>query len=275
MIVVVVEKFTKHAAALASFLAVDFTLAGHVIINRPLLEGPAALANTHEIFGLSVNSLVLIWAIAAFLTYRWFVTGRKNVATISWSVGFWLYGILFLAFVLQALGTPGVDMNVPTTFFLFRQTMILWVALLYFGLAKLLFTNRAWILVPTAVFVAAGYGIFTWGLILLGDIERTMYAFLFLELIPICVIDGYLFMLYGNRAGIRSTAYLGAGFFGIAATYAAWAPWHLTFFYLVWFFLFQLSLVPLLIGFLLLSKDLAIRELEKALEVARVAAGDA
>ncbi|MHA1730821.1 MAG: hypothetical protein ACTSU5_02710, partial [Promethearchaeota archaeon] len=87
------------------------------------------------------------------------------------------------------------------------------------------------------------------------------YAFLFLELIPVCITVGYLFLLYGARSGINSTAYLGLGFFGVAGTYAAWAPWHLSTFYYVWFFLFLLALVPILAGFLLLSKDVEIRRL--------------
>ncbi|MFH0962195.1 MAG: hypothetical protein V1820_05945 [archaeon] len=235
----------------AVFLA---TLVGGILamIYKPLLPEVEILKGTFWLFGLSLQATVIILWIGGYLLYRWNLGKRKNSTQLVWGVSFLLYSVVFIGMALQALGFGFADAKLPWIFFVYRQFMILWLAGIYWGLAGIVFAkeNRLARILPTAAILLIGYGIFANGLFIVKDVEYTMYSFLYLLFVPVCFILSRIFWKYAQLASATFARYLSIGFAGIGITYLAWAPWHKTTFYFVWFFLYVLSLIPLLVGFL-------------------------
>ena len=101
------------------------------------------------------------------------------------------------------------------------------------------------------------YGWFVLGLFILEDIVVTMYGFLFLCFIPVCIIIAYMFLLYSRRTGLTAPRYLTVGFSWLAITYAFWAPWRgeSVYMYFIMFFLFIISLAIIFLGFVLIPRE--------------------
>ena len=72
------------------------------------------------------------------------------------------------------------------------------------------------------------------------------------------VVKNNIFYNYGKKSGYSGPKIIFLGYLGLTITYMGWAPWHFSdvlYFYFVWYFLFLVSLVPILIGFLMLAKE--------------------
>ena len=90
------------------------------------------------------------------------------------------------------------------------------------------------------------------------DTLVTMYGFLFLCFIPVCLIIAYMFLLYGRKSNLIAPKYLTVGFSWLAITYAFWGPWRApenVYMYFIMFFLFIISLAIILLGFVLIPRE--------------------
>ena len=225
------------------------------LIYKPLMPGIQLLKKSYPLFTLSLQATILILTCALLLYKSWVSGGKKNQTHLIWSIGFFSFSILFIGLMLEALGLKIGDMHQNIIFFAWRQFQIIWAVLILYGILKVINPNEKQnkaIAIITALF---SYSLFVFGLIYPGkmSIEWTMYGFLFLVLIPVTASISYLFYIHTQKTKNVSSAYLSAGFAGIAITYAAWAPWHLTTFYFVWFGLFILSLIAVLIGIVMIK----------------------
>jgi hypothetical protein len=142
--------------------------------------------------------------------------------------------------------------------------MILWAGASLYGILRILTENKKIQIIPPITAMGAGFLWFIYGLfvvdipIVAERINQMMYGFLFGIWIPICFSISYIFLYYGRKAGVTGPKILFLGYLGLTITYMGWAPWHFSnviYFYFVWYFLFLLSLVPILVGFMMLSKQ--------------------
>ncbi|MFX1562605.1 MAG: hypothetical protein ACFFDP_04785 [Promethearchaeota archaeon] len=256
------DKFKEHWLYVIIMLIVAVVgVFGLLFVPRPGDPLVALLHVNVMLLGLSMVTVFLLWGISAYLFYRWMATDRKATATIIWALSYFVYGILFIAMCFQALGAPWADMNIPSIFFEFRQVMIWFLAFQWLGIAVQLSENK-WIrYIPAILILGVGYIWFSYGLLVVGNIEYMMYGFTYGILIPVAFTLAYSFYLYGKSANIKAPYYLTIGFTALGVCYGAWAPWHGMNFYFIWFFLFVSSLIPIAMGFLLLSRDVELRKL--------------
>ncbi len=234
-----------------------------VIIFRPELPGIPALSGTSQKFGLSLQAIIFIYVIAIFLIYRWKVTGKSNVSTLTWGIAFFLYGIVFIGMMLESLGVGWANSQDPAIFFVWRQFMILWVTLMYYGISTILTDNKKVRLVPALVVLGFGYAWFAIGLFGMASVEFTMYVFLYSLWTPLCATVAYSFLLYGRQVQLVSPKILTGGFALLGITYLAWAPWHFSsviYVYYIWFALFDVSLSIIMLGYLLLPYEIRAKE---------------
>ncbi len=256
----------KHVVffAFMVFLAVLMVL---VMVYRPQLPGSAELKANFFVFGLSMQAIVLILIIGIFLLYRWIKTGKQVLSTLVWAIAFLAYSSTFFGLLFKSFRSasnplillfPWADDAIPTVFFIFRQTMIWWIGLMYIGIASIMTKSRTRIFVPGIAFIGIGYLIFGIGLLGFGQVEFTMYAFLYGLWTPLCAAITYCFYLYGRDSKLASPKIIGVGFALLGITYLAWAPWHYTagiYIYFIWFFAFDISLAIILVGYVMLPYE--------------------
>ncbi len=242
-----------------------------VIIFQPQLPGFAPLQSTFYVFGFSLQATIFIYVIAIFLLYRWKVTGKTNASTLAWGVAFLLYGITFIGMLLDSLGFTWANNKDPIIFFGFRQFMILWVALMYYGISRILTDNKRARLVPALVMLGFGYALFATCLLGMKDvpniINNTMYVFLYSLWTPLCATVAYSFLLYGRQAQLASPKILTGGFALLGITYLAWAPWHFAsviYIYFIWFALFDVSLAFIMLGYVVLPYEIKAKEKQES-----------
>ena len=227
-----------------------------VLVNQPIGGEFQVLENTYALFGLGLNSSVLILSIGLYLLYRWIKGGRENSSQLVWGICWILYSWTFIGHILRALGVIWANDKIPTIFFMFRWVMIIFAAGLYYGISHILTENKKIQIIPSFFIFGVGISWFIIGLFGIGNIETTMYVFLYCIWSPILFSIAYTFYIYGKDAKMKSPYLISLGFIGIGITYLAWAPWHLiSYLYMIWYFLFQLSLVPVLLGFVLLTSE--------------------
>ncbi|MFX1518389.1 MAG: hypothetical protein ACFFCD_00480 [Promethearchaeota archaeon] len=258
-----VTKFVRENLVYTISMIGLLVLCVYVLLFRPHLGGLEALKSTFFLFGLSLDTVILLWGIGLFLMYRWYYTGMKSASTLSWGLSFLVYSLVFIGLCLQALGVGWANSNDPVIFFAFRNVMILWAAGMWLGISSILTEKKIIRFGLSGLIIVASYIWFAYGLLILGDVEYTMYGFLFAVWIPICITVGYAFYLYGSNTGLSSPKFLTVGFIFLAITYMAWAPWHfpdVSYIYFIWFFLFEISLVPILIGFILLPYQVLLKK---------------
>jgi hypothetical protein len=229
-----------------SIIAVIYILGILVVVQVPQLEPALIPAESFWLFGLSLQAVILLFGTAAVILYNWFRNPYPPLRV--WSVSFFIYSIAFLGLMFASLGI--VNENIPVVFFLFRSSMIVWAAGMIYGLAAHLgFGSRVKYLLSSLALIF-GYAWFIWGLLVVADIEYTMYGFLYFIFIPICAYLAWAFYRAARTTGFNSFNYVSLGMAGLAITHGAWAPWHLNYIYAVWLFLFNLSLVPVFAGFI-------------------------
>ncbi len=238
-----------------------------VLIIKPHASAPEILDPTLHpynlvTFGLGLDTTVLLWTIGAFLIYRWNQGGRTNISLLVWGIGFFIYSITFIAHIFKGWGYPWANENASSElFFLWRFGMIIWAGASLYGILRIITEKKLLQIVPPVVAMGTSFAWFYYGLFVVetaNNIEWMMYGFLFAIWIPICFSISYIFLIYGRKANISGPKILFLGYLGLTITYMGWAPWHfanVVYFYFVWYFLFLLSLVPILIGFMMLSKE--------------------
>ncbi len=247
-------------------MGIIITLCVLVLLFRPHFLAPDILnptisGNWYNLvtFGLGMDSTIIIFTIATFLIYRWYIGGRSNTSLLVWSISFFVYSITFIAHIFRGLGFFWANENVsPEIFFIYRLGMILWAGGSLYGILRILVDDKKLQIIPSIIIIVIGFLWFSYGLFIVRDIEFMMYGFLFIVWIPICFSISYIFLVYGRKSGNTGPKILFLGYLGLTITYMGWAPWHFSdviYFYFVWYFLFLLSLVPILIGFIVLSKE--------------------
>jgi hypothetical protein len=241
------------------FLIVLMFLNVMVILFRPQLPGVIELEKTSTLFGLSMQAVVFIYTIGFFLLYRWVKTGKKVMSTLLWALAFLIYGITFIGLIFQSFGFEWANSKDPILFFLYRQSMIWWIALMFAGVATIFTKSVKKQFVPAILLLAIGYMWFFIGLFGLRDVEYTMYIFLYSFWVPVCAAITYFFYIYGRNGKVTSPKIIALGFAMLGITYLAWSAWHVTavmYVYYLWFFTFNISLAIILIGYVVLPYEM-------------------
>lgn len=221
-----------------------------------------SLSTMFFLFGLGLNTTVLLLTIASYLLFRWLKTEKKNPSLIVWSVSFYAYSLTFIAHIFRALGFANANENLSVYhFFAFRWVMPLWAAGILYGLLKILTENKNIQRVPSVTVFSIGFLWLILGLFVIpskNPIEFTMYLFLYTIWIPVCFTTAYIFAFYGYKSKQKGPIIISIGFLGVMISYMAWAPWHfpdVIYLYFIWYFVFLLSLTPILLGFIVMSLE--------------------
>ncbi|MFX0123236.1 MAG: hypothetical protein ACFFAE_06320 [Candidatus Hodarchaeota archaeon] len=243
-------------------IAIIYIVTTLIVVAKPKGFAIEEIEITYDLFGTSLTGFILILIIGGYLLFRYFSRARpleQAPFQLIWGLSFLIYSITLLGLVLQAWGFDFADMTDPVIFLVWRTPMILWVAGMWIGVTSL-HTDSPQITYLSALLIfLLGESWFFIGLILLRDIELTMYGFLYWEFVPMAFILAILWYNYGKGAGLHSPKVISAGFtlFGIA--YLAWAPWHfedLQYVWFIWFNVYLVSLAILLTGFYALPKEI-------------------
>jgi hypothetical protein len=235
------------------FIIIALLVGVFSLLYKPSWKGPGVLKVSYPIFGVSLLAVILVWAIGGFLYKRWINTGKKNITTFSWSIAFFVFSITFLGLLFESLGFSWANSKLPSFFFLYRQSMILFITLMYFGIIRVLTKSRFWNIFVTWFIFIISYVWFYYGLFVRGDIEFMMYGFLCIIFIPVLFLIGGFFYDYGIKENLDSMKLLAGGFLLMGLSYMGWAPWHKNYFYFLMFCLFVVSLIIIFIGFTYLS----------------------
>lgn len=234
----------------------------YVLIYFPHGMSVPVLKKTFFLFGLALNTIILLWSIAGYLLLRWFKTEKRNPSLITWSISFFIYSITFIAHLFRALGFSNANENLSVVhFFIYRWGMIIWAAGILYGLLKILTDNKTYQIFPSVFTLIMGFLLLVLGLFIIpskNPIETTMYLFLHIIWIPVCFTMCYIFAYYGYESKESGPKLVALGFFGVMISYHGWAPWHfsdLIYIYFIWYFIFLLSLTPILIGFILMAVE--------------------
>ncbi|MFW9900745.1 MAG: hypothetical protein ACFFDY_05590 [Candidatus Thorarchaeota archaeon] len=220
------------------------------------------LESSFFLFGLGLNSTILLWTIGGYLLLRWIRTKRKNTSLFIWSISFFIYSITFVAHIFRAFGFSNANENLSAFhFFAWRWGMPCFSAGILYGILLILTENKKLQQVPSISVLILGFLWLIIGLFIIpseNPIELTMYLFLHTIWIPICFTMSYIFAYYGYKAKEIGPKLVGLGFFVLMVSYHGWAPWHfqdVVYLYFIWYFLFLLSLTPILLGFVLMSVE--------------------
>ncbi len=220
------------------------------------------LEDTYNQFGPSFAALILLLVIGGYIIYRNYFKPLQLKGDVShqviWGVSFLIYAITFLGLCLEAWGFPFTDMSDPIIFFIWRTPMIIFVCGIWIGTSQLFTDNKRIINIVAFLILLLGQSLFFIGLLILKNIELTMYGFLFCEFIPMAFILACLWYRYGKGSTLSSPKVLALGFFLLGLVYAAWAPWHfedLKYIYYTLFNVFNLALTMILVGFYALPKE--------------------
>ncbi|UCE12543.1 MAG: hypothetical protein JSV04_10140 [Candidatus Heimdallarchaeota archaeon] len=232
------------------------------VVAKPKGFAIPEISTTYDLFGTSLTGFILLLLISGYLLSSYFSGARpleKAPFQLIWGASFLIYSITLLGLLLQAWGFEFADMTDPIFFLIWRTPMILWVAGMWIGVTELHTDSPKITYLAALVIFLLGESWFFIGLILLRDIELTMYGFLYWEFVPMAFILALLWYNYGKSANLHSPRVISAGFtlFGIA--YLAWAPWHfdeLKYVWFIWFNLYLVSLAILLTGFYALPKEI-------------------
>ena len=257
------ESLIKHLGYFIG-IGVIAVLCVIVLVVKPHASAPDILdptiGNFYNLvtFGLGLDSTVIIWIIGIFLLYRWNKGRRSNISLFIWGLVFFIYSITFIGHIFKGFGFSWASDSTPDAFFLWRFGMIIWAGGSLYGILRILSEDKKIQIIPSVAVIGIGFTWFSYGLFVVGDIEWMMYGFLFAIWIPICFSISYVFLVYGRKSNTTGPKILFLGYLGLTITYMGWAPWHfgdVIYFYFVWYFLFLLSLIPILIGFILLARE--------------------
>jgi len=257
--VIILEK--THFIYIAGLIIISI-ISAYVLIILPHGAPVLVLESSFFLFGLGLNSTILLWTIGGYLLLRWIKTKRKNTSLLIWSISFFIYSITFVAHIFRALGFPNANENLSAFhFFAWRWGMPCFSAGILYGILLILTENKKKQQIPSVFVFIIGFLLLIIGLFIIpseNPIEITMYLFLHTIWIPICFTMAYIFAYYGYKAREIGPKLVGLGFFVLMVSYHGWAPWHfqdVVYLYFIWYFLFLLSLTPILLGFVLMSVE--------------------
>lgn len=258
------ESIQKHSW-LIILLVVLYILSYFTVTRNPRGFEIPALKESYILFAPSFASLILIYYIGFYLLYRYHlkpISRNERLYQLSWGVSFLVYGLLFIGLSFQAFGFKFADMTKPEIFFIWRLPMIFWVSGMWIGTASL-FTDNRKLIFSSGIFIdVTGLAWFVYGLLIIKNIEQTMYGFLFWLFIPMCFIIAYIWWQYSRDMHVTSALMIAIGFGLMGISYAAWAPWHfsdLLYIYFIFYQLFIVSISFILAGFFALPKELLSR----------------
>ncbi|MFC1666182.1 hypothetical protein ACFLZF_00505, partial [Nanoarchaeota archaeon] len=240
------ENFFKEHIFLIPILIMILIVGAFLVSQVPELPGPKVLEKSYVLFGLSLNTVILLFAISFVLLSRYMDGGDKT--TLVWGLSFLISSITFIALALRSLGFSWANESTPFLFFIYRNVMILWVAGIYYGLSLVMVKSKKLQIIPSFIILIVGYLWFIYGLFFIKDIEYTMYGFLYFLFIPLCISLSYLFYKQGKREQAKSMKFISLGFLITGLMYMTWAPWHNNFFYYNCFFIYTLGLVFIFVG---------------------------
>ncbi len=220
------------------------------------------LQSSFFLFGLAMNTCVLLWSIGIYLLHRWFKTGKKNPALLVWSLSFFIFSITFIAHLFRAFGIAAANENLsPAHFLLYRWGMAVFAGGMFYGILNIL-TDKKWLQITASVGIS-GVGLL-WlilGLFVIpseNPIEFTMYLFLHTIWIPVCLTMSYVFFYYGHKSKKSGPKIISLGFLLLMISYFGWAPWHfaeVVYIYFIWYSFFIISLTPILLGFVVMTLE--------------------
>ncbi|MFX1461993.1 MAG: hypothetical protein ACFFBF_02995 [Promethearchaeota archaeon] len=250
-----------HLIYIAGLIIISI-ISTYVLIALPHGAPITMLESSFFLFGLGFNSTILLWTIGGYLLFRWIRTNRKNPSLLIWSISFVVYSITFVAHIFRALGFSYANENLSVFhFFAWRWGMPCFSAGILYGILKILTENKKIQQIPSISVLILGFLCLLLGLFIIpseNPIEVTMYFFLHTIWIPICFTMAYIFAFYGYKSKEIGPKLVGLGFFLLMLSYHGWAPWHfqdVVYLYFIWYFLFLLSLTPILLGFVLMSVE--------------------
>ena len=223
-----------------------------------------------SLFGLGIQSVFFLLLIAFYLLNRWKKSQYTNHSNLVFGLSFLVYSWLFIFIIFSAFKDPNnssiyifnfadIDTNL-TNFFISREAQIVWTArMLLRVLLQLTSNKKVQVIPPILVFVLTNAW-FVFKLYVAPEqtaaetIVATMYVYLFICFIPVCLLIGYLFYTLGTNYKLLSPRVLGFGFYWLALTYVGWGLWRISgpYMYIVMFFLFVIAIVVILIGFILI-----------------------
>ncbi len=234
-------------------LGVLFLYGLYSVIYLPEL-GPgmfAPLEKTFWLFGLSGMAFAFLWMCGVFCLYQWRKTNMFSC--LIWGLSFIVYSVTFIGLMLASFGI--VNTKQPETFFIFRQSMIIWAAGIYYGLSIMITENKFFTKGISLLILVSGYLWFIHGLLFVKNIEYTMYGFLSFLFVPVSFLFGYLFVKYSKMVVGSGMKWIAAGMFLMGIAYMAWAPWHKNFIYALWFFVYDIALSLIFLGLTHLPYD--------------------
>lgn len=241
-----VKNFISNYRVLLVLLAVVYAYGVYTTVALPKL-GPmflSGLSKTFWLFGLASTSVILLSITGLYLLYK---HRQHNIKwALSWGLAFLFYAATFLGIALAAFGL--VNRSNPVMFFIYRTGMIIWAAGIFYGLSRMVTDNKMITKGLSLAILILGFGWFTNGLLIRGNIEYTMYGFLSFIFVPVSSALGYLFWRYDDMVNGSGMMWLSSGMFLMSLSYMAWAPWHHNFVYVLWFFVFNISLSLILTG---------------------------
>lgn len=243
-----------------SGLIIISIISAYILIVLPHGVSVPELESNFFLFGLGLNSTILLWTISGYLLIRWIRTNKKNKPLLIWSISFLVYSITFIAHIFRSTGFPIANENLSVFhFFIWRWGMPCFSAGILYGILEILTDNKKLQQITSISVLILGFLWLILGLFIIpseNPIEVTMYLFLHTIWIPVCFTMAYIFAFYGYKAKEIGPKLVGLGFFVLMISYHGWAPWHfqdVIYLYFIWYFLFLLSLTPILLGFILMS----------------------
>ncbi|MFW9904129.1 MAG: hypothetical protein ACFFFH_07350 [Candidatus Thorarchaeota archaeon] len=254
--------FISRKSGYLIIIVIIYLITTLIVIAKPRGFTVPELTTTYDLFGTSLTGFILILILSSYLLFRYFSKARpleQAPFQLIWGSSFLIYSITLLGLLLQALGFEFADMTDPLIFLIWRTPMIIWVAGMWIGVTKLYTDNPKYTYLAALVIFLLGELWFLIGLVFLGDIELTMYGFLYWEFVPMAFILAILWYNYGKGAKLNSPKIIAAGFTLFGLTYLAWAPWHfeeLQYIWHIWFNIYLVSLAILLTGFYALPKEI-------------------
>lgn len=247
-----VVEFFRHHPVLPVLLLMLFIYGAVTAVVTPQLN-PALLGFLQDEFTLFMLSYIAVFYLivtGAYLIYKGVtIFGdrklRNNVPFI-WGLSFLVYPVVQMGILLGELGV--LNTSDPGTFFLTRQSMVLWAAGISYGLVTFRTDSSTWRkIIPGSVLVF-GYAWLAWGIYIIQDISYTMYGFTSFIWVPITFVFGYLFWAYSGGLGQKGMRWISVGMVFMGITYILWAPTYNSFLYQIAFFHFNIALSLILLG---------------------------
>ncbi|MFX1283923.1 MAG: hypothetical protein ACFFB5_09720 [Promethearchaeota archaeon] len=201
--------------------------------------------------GLSFSAFLLLTVTGLYLL-------SNNYKSV-WGVSFLLYAISFLGICLKVLNFPFTDITNPIIFHLWLLPLVFFVSGVWIGISHLILENRKFNYFPALFILLLSEGWFFAGLFILDNIPLALFGFNYGLFVPVALMVSYIWFRFGRVSDSISPWLLAFGFLLMVIINLFWSPWlisDLDKVYSVLLALFDVSLVVILSGFLILTKDL-------------------